>query len=63
MKAVADKMGYRVDFTTTSFDGLFGLLTSHKVDAVASYVTITDKRKEAYDFSTPYATFQYGVVT
>ena len=38
MKAVADKMGYRVDFTTTSFDGLFGLLTSHKVDAVASSV-------------------------
>lgn len=63
MKAVADKMGYRVDFTTTSFDGLFGLLTSHKVDAVASSVAITDKRKEAYDFSTPYATFQYGVVT
>lgn len=63
MKAVADKMGYRVDFTTTSFDGLFGLLTSHKVDAVASSVAITDKRKEAYDFSTPYAAFQYGVVT
>ena len=53
MKAVADKMGYRVDFTTTSFDGLFGLLTSYKVNAVTSSLEITDNRKEAYAFSKP----------
>ncbi|MCO4510646.1 glutamine ABC transporter, glutamine-binding protein/permease protein [Streptococcus infantarius subsp. infantarius] len=63
IKAVADKIGYDVDFTTTSFDGLFGLLTSHKVDVVASSIAITDEREKTYDFSTPYATFQYGVVT
>lgn len=63
IKAVADKIGYDVDFTTTSFDGLFGLLTSHKVDVIASSIAITDEREETYDFSTPYATFQYGIVT
>lgn len=63
IKAVADKIGYDVDFTTTSFDGLFGLLTSHKVDVIASSIAITDERKKTYDFSTPYATFQYGIVT
>lgn len=61
-KAVADKIGYDIDFTTTSFDGLFGLLTSGKVDVVASSIAITDERKETYDFSTPYATFEYGIV-
>ncbi|MFC3932827.1 transporter substrate-binding domain-containing protein [Streptococcus dentapri] len=63
IKAAADKIGYKTEFTTTSFDGLFGLLTSHKVDVVASAIAITDDRKQTYDFSTPYATFQYGVVT
>lgn len=63
IKAVADKIEYDVDFTTTSFDGLFGLLTSHKVDVIASSIAITDEREETYDFSTPYATFQYGIVT
>ncbi|MGT2907083.1 transporter substrate-binding domain-containing protein [Streptococcus dentiloxodontae] len=61
-KAVADKIGYDIEFTTTSFDGLFGLLTSGKADAVASSIAITDERKQSYDFSSPYATFKYGVV-
>ena len=60
-RAVAKKIGYKVEFTTTSFDGLFGQLTSNKVDIIASSVAITDERKQTYDFSTPYATFQYGV--
>ncbi len=62
-KAVAKKIGYKTKFTTTSFDGLLGLLSSKKVDVVASSIAITDERKQSYDFSTPYATFQYGVVT
>lgn len=61
-RAVAKKIGYDIKFTTTSFDGLFGLLTSGKVDVVASSIAITDERKETYDFSSPYATFEYGVV-
>lgn len=61
IKAAADKIGYDIEFTTVSFDGLFGQLTSGKVDAVASSIAITAERKELYDFTTPYATFQYGV--
>ncbi len=61
-RAVAKKIGYDISFTTTSFDGLFGLLTSGKVDAIASSIAITDERKELYDFSRPYAPFEYGVV-
>ncbi|MGT2929804.1 transporter substrate-binding domain-containing protein [Streptococcus dentasini] len=60
-RAVGKKIGYKVKFTTTSFDGLFGLLTSDKVDAIASSVAITNERKQTYDFSTPYATFKYGI--
>lgn len=61
-RAVGKKIGYKVEFITTSFDGLFGLLQSGKVDAVASSIAITDERQKSYDFTTPYATFQYGVV-
>ena len=54
-RAVGKKIGYKVEFITTSFDGLFGLLQSGKVDAVASSIAITDERQKSYDFTTPYA--------
>lgn len=61
-RAAAKKLGYKAKFVTTSFDGLFGQLTSGKADAVASSIAITSERKQSYYFSSPYAFFDYGVV-
>lgn len=60
-KAAAKKIGYKVKFKTTSFDGLFGQLTSGKVDAIASNITVTPERKRQFYFSDPYGYFNSSV--
>ena len=39
-RAVGKKIGYKVEFITTSFDGLFGLLQSGQVDGYSNSKTI-----------------------
>ncbi|ANZ64536.1 ABC transporter substrate-binding protein [Secundilactobacillus paracollinoides] len=59
--AAAKKIGYTAKFKTTSFDGLFGQLSSGKVDAVANMVSITPQRERQYYFSKPYGYFTYAI--
>lgn len=54
MQAVADKLGVKLDIVQTSFDSLIPALQAKKFDVMAAGVTVTDKRKEVVDFSTPY---------
>lgn len=53
-EAVAEKLGYKVEWTTAEFSGLFGLLDSGKIDAIANEVRMTDERRKKYLFSRPY---------
>lgn len=52
--AVGKKLGVKVEYQPTSFDGLFLALQSKKFDAVQSSVSITDKRKQTMIFTKPY---------
>ncbi|AJY75068.1 amino acid ABC transporter substrate-binding protein [Paenibacillus beijingensis] len=54
MNAIADKIGYKVEWTVSDFSGLFGMLEASKVDTIANQVEISDQRKEKYMFSIPY---------
>ena len=51
---IAEKLGLKLDFQTTAWDGIFPALIAHKFDMVVSSVSITDDRKKEMDFSTPY---------
>ena len=51
---IADKLGLKLDYQTTAWDGIFPALIAHKFDIVMSSVTITDDRKKEMNFSTPY---------
>jgi ABC-type amino acid transport substrate-binding protein len=53
---IAEKLGLKLDYRTTAWDGIFPALIAHKFDIVMSAVTITDDRKKEMDFSTPYYT-------
>jgi ABC-type amino acid transport substrate-binding protein len=55
-QAIADKLGLKLDYQTTAWDGIFPALIAHKFDIVMSAVSITDDRKKEMDFSTPYYT-------
>ncbi|MFF2508580.1 ABC transporter substrate-binding protein [Streptomyces sp. NPDC058067] len=49
---VADTLGLKIDFSPVSWENLFVGLDSGKFDAVFSNVTVTEERKEKYDFAT-----------
>ncbi|MBN1878396.1 MAG: basic amino acid ABC transporter substrate-binding protein [Anaerolineae bacterium] len=54
MNAVAKEAGLEVEFKNVAWDGIFAGLAAGEYDAIISSVTITDERKEKYDFSEPY---------
>ena len=53
-KAIAKELGVKVEFQNYAFSGLIPALQAKKVDMVIAGMTITDKRKEAVDFSDTY---------
>ena len=62
MNAIAQEMGFEVEFKNTAWDGIFAGLEGGEYDAILSSVTITDERKQKYDFSDPYINAGQAVV-
>jgi ABC-type amino acid transport/signal transduction systems, periplasmic component/domain len=59
--AVAKKLGVKVTFQETQWDGIFAALDSRRIDLIANQVSITPERQAKYSFSTPY-TVSPGVI-
>ena len=55
LNAVADALGYDIQWEFAEFSGVFGMLDAHKIDTVSNLIAMTDERRAKYDFSTPYA--------
>ena len=55
-KQIGEDMGKEAKINNMEFDSLLLALDNGQVDAVIAGMTVTDERKEAYDFSTPYYT-------
>ena len=53
-RAVADKLGVKVRFVDTAWDGIIPALYANKFDAIMSAMTITQARSEKVLFSVPY---------
>lgn len=51
---IAKRMDRDVEFVTSSFSGLFGMLETGRIDTIANQITITPERLEKYNFSSPY---------
>lgn len=54
MKAIAKAQGFKVKFVNTLWGVIFESVRNGDRDIIMSGITITDKRKEAIDFSYPY---------
>ncbi|MDR0628753.1 MAG: ABC transporter substrate-binding protein [Treponema sp.] len=52
--ALAEKLGLKVDFVDTAWDGIFAGVNTGKYDVIMSSVTITPERQEAHNFTKPY---------
>lgn len=55
-KKLAEQLGVDVEFTTVTAATRTELLDSGDIDCVLATFTITDERKESWDFTTPYYT-------
>lgn len=59
---IAESLGVDVEFTAVTAATRTELLDSGDIDCVLATFTITDERKESWDFSTPYFTDHVGVL-
>ena len=55
-------MGMQLQITQYEFDDLFSALAQNKIDLAASTITITEKRKQTFEFSEPYFQTNLAVV-
>jgi ABC-type amino acid transport substrate-binding protein len=62
-RAVADKLGVKVEFVETPWDSMFAALEANRFDVVANEVTITPERQAKYDLSEPYSVGEGVIVT
>jgi polar amino acid transport system substrate-binding protein len=53
-KAIADKMGLKVEYVDVAWDGIFAGVETKRYDCIMSSVTITPERMTAHNFSKPY---------
>ncbi|ABK71881.1 ABC transporter substrate-binding protein/permease [Mycolicibacterium smegmatis] len=54
LRAVADKLGLRVDFVGTEFSGLLAQTASRRFDVASSSITTTDARRRTVGFTNGY---------
>jgi len=52
--ALAKELGVKAEFQPTKWDGILAALESKRLDVVINQVTISEERKQKYDFSAPY---------
>ena len=50
---IGKRLGYKVEYKTASFSGLFGMLDSGKVNTIANQITVSKEREEKYYFTEP----------
>ena len=62
VRAVANDLGYEVEFRQNNFDSIIMSVQQHKVDFGASGFTIDEDRKEQVNFTSPYAEIKQVVV-
>ncbi|KGR80026.1 basic amino acid ABC transporter substrate-binding protein [Ureibacillus manganicus] len=54
VKAIAEEMGFEYELQNVGWEPVFAKLTNGEIDFGAAGITITEKRKETYDFTEPY---------
>ena len=59
---IAKRMGVKANFIEGEWDGLLAGLSSGRYDIMINGVDITPERKQAYDFSIPYAYMKTAII-
>ncbi len=51
---IGNRIGRDIEFVTSDFSGLFGMLDAGQITTIANQITVTESRLEKYIFSDPY---------
>ena len=62
IKAIAEKMNYKVEIYDYDFDDLINELNKKEVDVIIAAITVTDERKAQISFSEPYFSSGLAIV-
>jgi polar amino acid transport system substrate-binding protein len=63
IKAAAERAGFKAEFRSVPWDGIFGGLDKKDYDAVSASLSITDERKASMDFSEPITAIEQVLLT
>ncbi|GCF94828.1 amino acid ABC transporter substrate-binding protein [Enterococcus florum] len=61
-QAVAERMGYEVEFHEAAWDAMLAAFDANRTDAIFNQVSITEERQEKYDFSEPYSVAHIALI-
>lgn len=61
-QAIGEKLGVKVEFTESEWDSLLAAVDSGRIDTVINAVSITESRKEKYEFSDPYVSVYRNII-
>lgn len=56
IKAIAEDQGFTIEITNPGFDGAINAVQAGQADGIIAGMSVTDARKETFDFSAPYYT-------
>ncbi len=62
-KKLGEAMGQKVEFKDMSFSSLIAALQSRKIDMVISSINVTEERKKNVDFSIPYYSSLFSMLS
>lgn len=54
LNAISDEMGFDYELRSVGWEPVFSQITTGEIDFGAAGITITEERKETYDFTDPY---------
>ena len=63
LEAIGEEMGVETEIKNVGWDSMMSQVTTGEIDMGAAAITITDERKESYDFTDPYYEASLLIVT
>ena len=60
---IGKRTGYKIDYKVMDWDGMWPMLEDGRLDTVGEQISMTDERKEKYEFTEPYAYNYYALIS
>ena len=59
---IGKRTGYKIEYTVMDFESIWPMIESDRLDVIANQVTLTEERKQKYEYTSPYAFNVYCLI-